>query len=161
MKKRLFVLMGIVIGSVLFFTLSCGKTADTGCTPAKIESEKAQMIAFCTANNINYTEHSSGILYEVVAPGTGANPKTTSTVSTFYVGKLLNGTKFDETSGNTPATFSLSSVIEGWKIGIPLIKNGGKIKLVIPSALAYSCVGSGSIAPNSPLYFEVTLVAVQ
>ena len=161
MKKTWFVLGGILIVGLLLIAQSCGKTADTGCTPATIESEKAQMIAFCTANNINYTVHTSGILYEVVAPGTGSNPKSTSTVSTFYTGKLLNGTKFDETSGNIPATFSLSSVIEGWKIGIPLIKNGGKIKLVIPSALAYSCVGSGSIAPNSPLYFEVTLVSVQ
>jgi FKBP-type peptidyl-prolyl cis-trans isomerase len=161
MKKKWYVLGGIVIVGISMLVQSCGKTADTGCTPATIESEKAQMAAFCTANNINYQTHSSGLLYEVVAPGTGSYPKTTSTVSTFYIGKLLNGTKFDETPGNVPATFSLSNVIEGWKIGIPLIKTGGKIKLVIPSALAYSCVGSGSIAPNSPLYFEVTLVAVQ
>jgi FKBP-type peptidyl-prolyl cis-trans isomerase len=49
-------------------------------------------------------------------------------------------------------------VIDGWKIGLPLIKKGGRIKLIIPSALAYSCTGAGtSIPPNTPLYFDVTL----
>ncbi|WP_438945168.1 hypothetical protein [Sediminibacterium sp.] len=27
----------------------------------------------------------------------------------------------------------------------------------MPSALGYSCIGRGSIPPNTPLYFEVTV----
>ncbi|MCA6452324.1 MAG: FKBP-type peptidyl-prolyl cis-trans isomerase [Chitinophagaceae bacterium] len=77
-----------------------------------------------------------------------------------YTGKLLNGTTFDATAN--PISLSLSSVIDGWKIGLPLIKKGGRIKLVIPSALAYSCTGAGtSIPPNSPLFFDVTLQDVR
>ncbi len=161
MRKILIAVVGLVCTTILFFALSCGKTAETGCTPATVASEKASMVAFCTANNINLQEHSSGILYEIVSAGTGANPNLNSKVSVFYLGKLLNGTQFDASSGSAPASFYLTSVIEGWKIAIPLLKNGGKIKMVIPSSLAYGCVGNGSIAPNTPLYFEVTLVGVQ
>ncbi len=155
MRKTVFAFIGLVLMS-----LSCGKTADTGCTPATPASEKAAMVAYCTANSINYTEHPSGILYEIISPGTGTTPSLASTVSCLYTGKLLNGTTFDAATSN-PATFPLANVIEGWKIGIPLIRAGGRIKMVIPSALAYSCVGTNGIAPNSPLFFDVTLVQVR
>ena len=139
---------------------SCGKSDTSGCQPATIASEKASMVAFCTANSINYTEHSSGLLYEIILPGSVPAPTLSSNVSVVYTGKLLNGTTFDATSN--PVTLALSGVIDGWKIGIPLIKKGGRIKLVIPSALAYSCTGAGtSIPPNSPIYFDVTLTDVK
>jgi len=138
---------------------ACGKS-DTPCVPATVASEKAAMVAYCTANNITYTEHSSGILYEIMAPGLGTQtPVLTSTVATVYTGKLLNGTQFDASAN--PVSFILNGVIKGWQIGIPLIKKGGRIKLVIPSSLAYGCDGSGSIPPNSPLYFEVSLTDVR
>ena len=154
MKHSLIALLGMVL-----LSLSCGKTSDSGCTPATIASEKPAMVAYCTANGITYTEHSSGILYQIITPGTGATPTIASKVLAMYTGKLLNGTVFDSQTSN-PIEFPLSGVIDGWKIGIPLLKAGGKIKLVIPSALAYSCVGTGPIPGNSPLYFEVTLVGV-
>ncbi len=155
MRKSIFAFIGMVL-----LSLSCGKTADTGCTPATIASENTVMVAYCTANGINYTTHTSGILYEITSQGTGVFPNINSTISCFYTGKLMNGISFDAQT-STPATFPLSGVIQGWQIIFPLVRNGGKIKMVIPSALAYSCVGKGSIQPNSPLYFEATLVAVQ
>lgn len=153
--KRILLLLSVVIFSLL---LSCGKQ-ESGCQPKTPASEKADMVAFCTNNNINYTEHSSGILYQIITQGSGNTPTVNNTVSTVYTGKLLNGTTFDATAN--PVSFSLGGVIEGWKIGIPLIQKGGRILMVIPSALAYSCTGSGAIPPNSPLFFDVTLTDVR
>ena len=155
MKKA----FGLLIGFA-FILNSCNKSEVSGCQPASIASEKNQMVAYCAANNINYTEDVSGLLYEIIAPGTGVAPSISSTISAVYTGKLFTGTVFDATAN--PITFPLSGVIDGWKIGIPLIKKGGRIKLVIPSALAYSCTGSGSsIPPNTPLFFDVTLTDVK
>ncbi len=154
MKRNVW--MAFVLASFLFS--ACGKS-DTPCVPATVASEKAAMVAYCTANGITYTEHPSGILYEIMAPGLGTQPTLTSTVSTVYTGKLLNGTQFDASAN--PVSFILSGVIQGWQIGIPLIKKGGRIKLVIPSSLAYGCTGSGSIPSNAPLYFEVSLSDVR
>ncbi len=153
--KRTLLLLSVVIFSLL---LSCGKQ-ESGCQPKTPASEKADMVAYCTNNNIAYTEHSSGILYQIITQGSGNTPTVNNTVSTVYTGKLLNGTTFDATAN--PVSFSLGGVIEGWKIAIPLIQKGGRILMVIPSALAYSCTGSGAIPPNSPLFFDVTLTDVR
>jgi len=154
MKRN--VLLAFVLAS--FLLSACGKS-DTPCVPATVASEKVAMVAYCTANGITYTEHPSGILYEIMAPGLGTQPALTNTVSTVYTGKLLNGTQFDASAN--PVSFLLNGVIQGWQIGIPLIKKGGRIKMVIPSSLSYGCTGSGSIPANSPLYFEVSLTDVR
>ena len=153
MKRN--VLLAFLVAPILF--AACGKT-DTECVPATVASEKAAMVAYCTANSITYTEHASGILYEIMSPGLTTQPTIANTVSVVYTGKLLNGNQFDASAN--PVRLALSGVIKGWQIGIPLIKKGGRIKMVIPSSLAYGCTGQGSIAPNSPLYFEVTLTDV-
>lgn len=153
--KRTLLLLSLAIASI--FT-ACGKQ-ESGCQPKTPASEKADMTAFCTANGINYTEHTSGIFYQIITQGSGPTPSVSNTVSTVYTGKLLNGNIFDATAN--PVSFPLSGVIEGWKLGIPLIQKGGRILLVIPSALAYSCAGSGSIPANSPLFFDVTLTDVR
>ncbi len=151
-------LVFLLMGSGLLLN-ACGKT-DSGCQPATVASEKTAMVAYCSTNGINYKEDPSGILYEIVLPGSAPAPTLSSTISTVYTGKLLNGATFDAAAN--PVTFQLSGVIDGWKIGIPLIKKGGRIKMVIPSALAYGCTGSGNtIAPNSPLFFDVTLTDVK
>ncbi|MFN5362746.1 MAG: FKBP-type peptidyl-prolyl cis-trans isomerase [Bacteroidota bacterium] len=149
----------LVLFSLIALTsYGCLKNEPSGCQPVPVQSEKAPMVAFCTARNISYTEHSSGLLYQIMDPGQGTlAPAASSIVTVQYVGKLMNGTTFD--SSSTPFTSGLSQLIDGWKIGLPLIKKGGKIKLVIPSALGYSCTGSPPIIPaNSPLYFEISLV---
>jgi FKBP-type peptidyl-prolyl cis-trans isomerase FkpA len=155
-------LVGLVIATT--FLAGCGKTSPSGCTPVAPSTERAAMVAYCTANGINFTEHSSGILYEIIMPGTGGSPNLSSTVTVVYTGKLLNGVTFEATANATPVP--LGSVIQGWQIGIPFLKAGGRIKMVIPSSLAYSCVGSKDpntgvvvIPPDSPIYFDVTLVS--
>lgn len=154
--KRTLLLLSVVIATLF---ISCGKQESSGCQPKTPASEKADMAAYCTANGINYTEHPSGILYQIINQGAGATPTVSNTISAVYTGKLMNGATFDATAN--PISFPLNGVIEGWKIGIPLIQKSGRILMVIPSALAYSCSGSGSIPANSPLFFDVTLTDVR
>ncbi|MEN9599451.1 MAG: hypothetical protein RL596_1770 [Bacteroidota bacterium] len=158
--------MKYLLGLIMVATImsGCGKTAPTGCTPVTPASERAAMVAYCTANGINFQEHSSGILYEIITAGTGGSPNLSSTVNVIYTGKLLNNAIFDASANATP--LPLGNMIQGWQIAIPFLKAGGRIKMVIPSSLAYSCVGSKDpntgavvIPPDSPIYFDVTLVS--
>lgn len=147
--------------SVFILLLSACKK-DKACTQNPVSAEKADMIAFCTANSISYTEHSSGFLYQIITPGTGTvTPNLDSRVFMYYKGTLLNGTQFDAQSDPTKTGWYLKNLIEGWQLGVPLIKKGGRIKLIIPSALAYGCTGQGSIPANSPLFFDLTLTDLQ
>ncbi len=149
----------MVLASALMLTMAgCGKD-ETGCSNVKPADEEAQMLAFASANGITAVKHSSGMYYQVITQGSGATPNVNSTVTVNYTGTLLNGTVFDKSSA--PVSFKLSQVIEGWIVGIPLINKGGKIKMIIPSSLAYGCNGARTIAPNAVLYFEVDLVDVQ
>ncbi|WP_194788195.1 FKBP-type peptidyl-prolyl cis-trans isomerase [Pseudomonas sp. UFMG81] len=100
-----------------------------------------------------------GVLYSELASGTGAQPKASGSVQVRYVGKLPDGTVFDQSQ--QPQWFKLDSVIEGWQVALPRMKAGSKWRLVIPSAQAYGAEGAGDlIAPYTPLVFEIELLAV-
>lgn len=150
-------LFSIVFSVVMALAVAgCSKKdKDGGCTPAA--ELDAQMQAYITANSITATKDPSGMYYQIIVPGSGATPTINSTVSVTYAGKFTNNTAFD--SGT--ASFLLSRVIEGWQIGIPLIKKGGKIKLIIPPYLAYGCSDYMTIPGNSILVFDVDLLDVQ
>ena len=63
-----------------------------------------------------------------------------------------------------PITFELgrNRVIKGWDQGLVGTCPGQKLKLEIPSELAYGAKGAGEvIPPNSDLVFEVTLVSLK
>jgi len=149
----------ILCVSILLALGGCMKK-DEGCTAVDPSVEKPAMISYCVSNNILYTQHSSGILYQIVDPGYGATPTPNSLIYVSYTGKLLDGTIFDAQASPTTG-FYLRNTIDGWITGIPLIKKGGYIRMVIPSYMAYGCNGQGGIPPNSPLYFEVRLIDVQ
>jgi len=123
--------------------------------PAKqAATDDAAIQAYIKANNITATKDPSGVYYQVIASGTGAYPTANSLITAAYTGKLLNGTVFD--SGNIPSS-PLSGYIQGWQIGIPHINTGGRILLLIPSALAYGNAAKGSIPANSVLIFTIDL----
>lgn len=123
--------------------------------PAKqAAKDDAAIQAYIAANNITATKDPSGIYYQVITPGTGAYPTVNSKVTVNYTGKLLNGIVFD--SGNLPST-ALSTLVKGWQYGIPHINTGGRILLLIPSALGYGNTTQGSIPANSVLIFTVDL----
>ena len=146
----------LLMASVLMMSCSGCMKDDKGCSNVKPADEEAQILAYAAANGITATKHSSGMYYEVVNPGSGAKPTSSSVVSVKYTGKMLNGTQFDQSLN--PISFPLNGVIEGWTVGIPLIARGGKIKLIIPSSLAYGCNGRQPIPPNTVLYFDIELV---
>jgi len=125
-------------------------------------SEEQAVLNYLSANNITATKHGSNMYYEVVQPGAGAAPGLCSGVLVQYSGKLVNGTVFDSQNN---AIFTLGSLIEGWKVGLPLIKKGGQIRLYIPPTLGYGAVdvkdGSGAIIipANSVIIFDITLTS--
>ncbi|WP_204322347.1 FKBP-type peptidyl-prolyl cis-trans isomerase, partial [Streptococcus pneumoniae] len=67
-----------------------------------------------------------------------------------HKGTLTDGTEFDNSyTRGEPLSFRLDGVIPGWTEGLKHIKKGGKIKLVIPPALAYGKTGVPGIPANS------------
>ena len=101
-----------------------------------------------------------GIYYATLKEGNGKAVSVKDTVEVYYKGYLFNNETavFDQTKDKT-AKFPLSRLIKGWQIGVPQCTVGGKIKLVIPSALGYSIrTRSPKIPPNSILVFEIEII---
>jgi FKBP-type peptidyl-prolyl cis-trans isomerase len=104
----------------------------------------------------------SGLQYKVIAQGTGARPGPDDTVKVNYVGKLVDGTVFDDSSkhpGGGPAAIPLANVIPGFREGLQLMQTGGHYQLFIPANLAYGSEPRGEMPPNETLVFDVTLVS--
>ena len=104
----------------------------------------------------------SGLQYEVLTKGSGASPTADDSVTVHYTGTLIDGTVFDSSvERGEPATFGVTQVIAGWTEALQLMSVGDKLRLVIPSDLAYGLRGAGpSIGPNSTLIFEVELLNI-
>ena len=110
----------------------------------------------------------SGLQYEDIAVGTGAQAKAGHHVRVHYPGWLYNagvkGAKFDSSKDrNDPFAFGLGGgqVIQGWDEGVQGMLVGGTRLLVIPPELGYGARGAGGvIPPNATLMFEVDLLGV-
>ena len=105
----------------------------------------------------------SGLIYEVITEGTGAQPQATDTVRVHYRGWFPeSGKEFDSSiARGQPIDFPLNGVIPCWTEGVQKMKVGGKAKLTCPPSIAYGSRGAGGvIPPNATLNFEVELLGV-
>lgn len=104
----------------------------------------------------------SGLQYEVLKEGTGEKAKATDTVKVEYVGTLISGKEFDSSAKHgKPVQFQVDQVIPGWSEALQLMNVGTKLRLVIPSELAYGEQGAAPlIEPNSVLLFDVELLNI-
>ncbi len=106
----------------------------------------------------------SGLKYEDLVQGDGAEATPGKHVSVHYTGWLTDGSKFDSSiDRNAPFQFSLGAgmVIRGWDEGVQGMKIGGKRKLTIPPQLGYGERGAGGvIPPNATLVFDVELLEI-
>ena len=137
-----------------FILVSCKKDSFNAAQQAATDDAAIQ--AYIKANNItDAVKDPSGLYYEVVTLGTGAYPNINSTITVNSTGKVLNGTVFDT---ETALATSFPGVIRGWQIGIPHINTGGRILLMIPSALGYGNAANGNVPKNSVLIYTVDLL---
>lgn len=104
----------------------------------------------------------SGLQYKILKPGKGKQPKATDSITAHYKGTLIDGREFDSSyRRNEPATFRVNQVIPGWQEILPLMHEGDKWQVFIPSELAYGERGSGNtIGPNEALIFEIELIKI-
>jgi FKBP-type peptidyl-prolyl cis-trans isomerase FklB len=105
----------------------------------------------------------SGLQYEVVKKAEGAQPKATDVVTVHYEGKLTDGSVFDSSiERGSPIDLPVGGVIPGWVEGLQLMHVGEKVKLYIPSELAYGEQSpTPAIPANSVLVFDLELIAIK
>ncbi len=146
----------ILLLLLLTFTfVQCNK--DEEVNQAAIDDEI--ILKFIADNNLDAEHIGNGLYFVDEETGTGANPTASSTVRVAYRGYFTNGQVFDQ-SNEDGIVFGLNQVIQGWTLGIPYFKKGGRGKLLIPSALAYGPNPRGGIPANSVLIFDIHLINI-
>ncbi|RMM62705.1 Peptidyl-prolyl cis-trans isomerase [Pseudomonas savastanoi pv. glycinea] len=105
----------------------------------------------------------SGLQYQIIKKADGAQPKPTDVVTVHYEGKLIDGKVFDSSvERGSPIDLPVGGVIPGWVEGLQLMHVGEKIKLFIPSDLAYGAQSpSPAIPANSVLVFDLELLGIK
>ena len=130
----------------------------------KIEKQKQEGQAFLEENKSKEGVKSlpEGLQYLVIKEGSGAQPGINDTVKAHYKGALLDGKEFDNSfKRGQPFSAPLRSLIRGWQIALPLMKEGSHWRLWIPSDLAYGDRGAGGAIPGgATLMFEVELISI-
>jgi FKBP-type peptidyl-prolyl cis-trans isomerase FkpA len=108
----------------------------------------------------------SGLLYTVTTPGRGASPTDTDRVRINYVGKLADGSTFDQSPEGQPVELPVAAVVPGFAEALRAMKPGETRTVWLPPSLAYGLQGApgpdgqGGIPPNSALQFDLTLVEI-
>ncbi len=120
----------------------------------------------------------SGLRYFITEEGSGPNAAIGQEVQIHYAGYLLDGTLFDSsmesiarengsyTEGRPYTPLALNAgegqVIAGWEEAMLLMNKGAKMKVWIPSTLAYGPRSrSALIKENSILMFDMEMVDVK
>ncbi len=158
----------LTFAGMLGVALSFGATvqADTNAAPAPAPAPAGANVEMDKDTGKPIVTTPSGLKYVDIVEGSGPAVKTGDHVSVKYLGKLLDGTKFDASADHPEMgpTFDyvqgVTSLIPGWTEGTSTMKVGGKRKLIIPPQLGYGMQGAGdAVPPNATLIFEIEMVA--
>jgi FKBP-type peptidyl-prolyl cis-trans isomerase FkpA/FKBP-type peptidyl-prolyl cis-trans isomerase FklB len=130
---------------------------------AAVERKAGEAFLAKAAAEKGATRTASGLIITMLKAGTGPSPKATDKVKVHYQGTLADGTVFDSSvQRNEPITLGLSGgIIKCWTEGVPMMKVGGKSRLVCPPDLAYGDHGRPPrIKPGATLVFEIELLEI-
>lgn len=127
---------------------------------AEKDKGKKYVESFLKEDGVKST--TSGLAYKIVKAGSAKKPSPQDTVEVHYHGTLIDGKVFDSSvDRGEKISFPLNGVIPGWTEGLQLIGEGGEVRLVIPSELAYGDRGSPPVIPGgATLIFNVSLFRI-
>ncbi len=121
--------------------------------------EKGYLQKQIASGKMDAVNEKEGIFYKIIDAGNGKDVSVTDTVTVRYQLRLYGSTEIIDQATDKPATFPLNRLIKAWQIAIPMVKTGGKLKIVIPSGFAYSIrTRAPKIPPNSILEFDIEVL---
>jgi len=149
-----------LVCSLLF---SCASSNNSGSlyTAAEINGIKAKNWLIKNGKRDGVIVTDSGLQYKILEQSRGCKPDPDYKVTVHYKMLSVKSKKIIDSSyqrGN-PDQFQLSKMVKGWREGVPMMNVGATWELYLPPHLAYGIKGlPGSVAPNSVLISQITLV---
>lgn len=131
--------------------------ADAAVARANLQQEREAMFgADALSSEVQWRE--TGLGYHILSEGTGPKPGVGTRVRMNYLGRLREGTIFDQSK--QPVDFAVGQMVPGMNAAVMMLGAGGKGVFFIPPTLGYGRRAVGPIPANAGLIFEIELVAV-
>lgn len=148
----------------------------------EVQKVKQEFVAEIAKQKEEAKSFSSGLKMISLQEEDGEKPSVGQKVLVMYSGFLPDGTLFESNyeevarqydmfderrlqgGGYFPAPMDYSpdsGLIAGFKEGLLTMKVGDKVRLFIPSHLAWGPQGSGPIPPNSDVIFDIEITGIQ
>lgn len=148
-----------------------GRAAEVKRAMAKRDARRGQegkdITAYLQQNHLDVKPDADSIFYLQVTKGNGPQVQEGDSLEIKYVGMFLDGTVFDKSDrGVPPGTFRIiysknAGLIQGWIKVLGEMNEGEKVRVLIPSAMAYGVRGAATIQPYTPLIFDIDLLRVK
>ena len=105
-------------------------------------------------DNYCFLKTSSGLEYYILKEGNKNKPSASDNVEIHYRCLDSEGHELNNTFGGSPVKVSLGSILEGFKEGVMLIGEEGRIILRIPPELGYG-------SQTSYITYDVELISIK
>lgn len=147
---------------IIIFMQAC-RTTPPAAPEVVVEKEPTPAVVDkFEVEGLETTTTDSGIKYILLEPGSGMELEHGMYVTLHYTGFIdEEAAVFDSSrERGEPITFILGRrmVIPGWEEAIPNFRVGDKVRLWIPSHLAYGDQGRGPIPPDADLIFDLEIL---
>lgn len=144
MIKKISLLLGLFLGFAVML-------------PNVILAQAVDLEAYFKEKNITPKRSADGIYYSIEREGKGALPRKGSYIKMRYVGRLMDGTVFDQSPEGESFVYraGIRQLIDGWERGMNQLREGSKATLYIPSKMAYGARSVGKVPADASLIIEV------
>ena len=107
-------------------------------------------------------ETKTGLQYKILEQGTGNTPSEGDFVKVNVIGRLTDGTEFENTYESSTIVVDTKRLIPGWKEAMLMMKEGSRWNIWVPPSLGYGEQGMPpQIPPNEVINFEVEFLSIE
>lgn len=150
---------GVPPDAILVYDIYLAHTERTPTEKAQFTKDSTAIVNYIEENQLDHQYREGDVWLVVDQPGVGSNATPYDVVTLDYKLSLLSdpGTVVEESTIDQQSVFGL---IDGFKVALPMINEGAKARLIIPSILAYGVTGISGIPSNAVLIYEISLTDI-
>ncbi len=127
----------------------------------KSKEESTLIQKFIAEKKWAMTHNGGGLYYEIIEKGRGIAIENGMSVAIAFKVYLLDGTLCYETMAADPVRFKVGKdhVESGLHLLMPLLHKGDRVRVVLPSVLAFGFTGDKKKIPgDTPLHYEIAVL---
>lgn len=144
------------------FVLLLSITSCTTYSERDLEGFDKEIQAYLDSTGLKMEKTETGLYYSILNEGEGEKLiGYKDQVSFSYKGSFLNGNTFQVIGKEEPLVYKVNQLIIGWQDALMMLKEGGRIHIIIPPQLGYATQKTDVIPANTVLMYELEVLEVK